>query len=114
MEETKTVACTLTSTGMGERRARWHELAGHAFLGRVITERGLRLEFSREAEGELRELALLERDCCRFAGWEVTTVDGLAVLDVTGDGDESIGAVQSMFTSLEPPANGSRRSTSEV
>jgi hypothetical protein len=101
MQDTKTVACSLTGTGMSERRARWHELAGRAFVGRVVTERGLRLEFGREAEDELRELTLLERDCCRFADWEVTTSADRAVLDVTGDSDESVVAVQSMFRSLE-------------
>jgi len=102
MQETKTVACSLTATGTSERRARWHELADRAFVERVVTERGLRLEFSREAEDELRELALLERDCCRFADWEVSTAGGHAVLDVTGDSEESVAAVQSMFRSLEP------------
>jgi len=102
MQDTKTVACSLTATGMSERRTRWHDLAGRAFVGRVVTDRGLRLEFSREAEDELRELALLERDCCTFADWKVSTAAGHAVLDVTGDSEESIAAVKSMFRSLEP------------
>ena len=114
MQETKAVACTLTSTGMIERRVRWHELAGRAFVGRVVTERGLRLEFSREAEHELRELALLERDCCRFAGWAVNTDGDQAVLDVTGDSEESIAAVQSMFESLEARTDRSLRAKSGV
>ena len=102
MQETPTVACTLTKSGMSDRRASWHELADRAFVRRVVTERGLRLEFGRDAEHELRELALLERDCCRFADWEVSAVGGHAVLDVTGKSDEAVIAVHNMFRSLEP------------
>jgi len=102
MQETRTVACTLTDAGMSERRRRWHELADRAFVGRETTPRGIRLEFRREAEDELRELALLERDCCAFADWEVGTDGGYAVLDVTGESDEAIAAVKGMFRSLEP------------
>jgi len=102
VRENKIVACSLTATGMSERRARWQALAARAFVGRETTGRGIRLEFRPEAEDELRELALLERDCCRFADWEVSTAGGHAVLDVTGDSEESVAAVQSMFRSLEP------------
>jgi len=102
VQENEIVACSLTATGMSERRRRWHALADRAFVGRETTERGIRLEFRPEAETELRELALLECDCCRFADWKVSPVDGYAVLDVTGNSEESIAAVQNMFRSLEP------------
>jgi len=106
MEESPTVACSLTQSGMSERRSRWHELAGRALVGRVVTDRGLRLEFRQEpgVEDELRELALLERDCCRFADWKVGTAAALAVLDVAGKSDESVAAVQAMFGTLQSQA----------
>jgi hypothetical protein len=106
MQETPIVACTLTESGMSERRRRWHELADRAFVSRVVVDRGLRLEFRPDAgvEDELRELALLERDCCRFATWEVGRADGLAVLDVLGETGEGIAAVKNMFRSLETAA----------
>lgn len=102
MQDTPTVACSLTRSGMKERRRRWHVLAGRAFVGRAVTDRGLRLEFRQEAgvEDELRELALLERDCCRFASWDVTTADGRVVLDVSGTSGEGVSAVQEMFRGL--------------
>lgn len=102
MQETETVACTLTESGMSERQRRWHELSDRAFTARVVTDRGLRLEFRQEAgvEGELRELARVERDCCRFAEWEVTTAGGHAVLDVTAVNDIAIAAVRGMFRTL--------------
>src|SRR5436309_2045471 len=78
MEDIKTVACTLTETGMSERRRRWHELANRSFVCRVETERGLQMVFRAGVGDELRELALLERDCCTFASWEVITAGGHA------------------------------------
>jgi hypothetical protein len=96
------IACTLNNGQMSERRQRWHELAGRAFLERNETERGLRLVFRNDAgvEGELRELADLERDCCAFADWSVSAVNGRAVLEVTGTSDEAVAAVHGMFRSL--------------
>jgi hypothetical protein len=103
METTRPIACTLTETDMGERRRRWHDLAGRAFVCRVQTKRGLQVVFRADSgiEDDLRELALLERDCCAFANWDVSTAGGHAVLDVTGAGDEGVAAVQRMFRLLE-------------
>ena len=96
------VACTLNNERMNERRRRWHELAGRAFVERTETGRGLLLAFrgDEDVADELRELADLERDCCAFADWSVSVADGLAVLEVAGTGDEAIAAVHAMFRSL--------------
>ena len=106
MDQNTTVACTLTADRMSERRRRWQELAGRAFVERTLTERGLRLEFRRDAgvEKELCELAALERDCCRFAEWNVTNEGTHAVLDVTGSGDEAVAAAQELFRTLTSSA----------
>ena len=106
MQGTQTVACTLTTDGMSERRRRWHDLAARAFVSRLETEHGLRLVFRSDAgvEKELRELAVLERDCCRFAEWNVTSEEKHAVLDVTGSGDEAVASVQEMFRTLTSSA----------
>jgi hypothetical protein len=104
MQETPTVACTLTQSGMTERRRRWQDVAARAFVRRVVTDRGLQLVFRADSgvEDELRELALLERDCCAFARWNVTTEDAYTVLDVTAAGDAGLAAVQQMFRTLRP------------
>jgi hypothetical protein len=96
------IACTLDNGQMSERRQRWHELAGRAFVERNETERGLRLVFRNDTgvEDELRELAGLERDCCAFASWAVSAADGRSVLEVKGTSDEAVAAVQAMFRSL--------------
>lgn len=105
MQKNETVACTLTDDAMGGRRGRWHDLAARAFVDRVTTEQGLRLVFRNDAgvEDELRELAVLERDCCTFADWSVNTVDSHAVMDVAGASDEAIDAVHGMFRTLGRP-----------
>ena len=90
--------CTLTSDELATCGERWREL-GAADVADM--QNGLRLSFSAEVEAELRELAQLERECCAFARWDVTTNGDRAVLEITADGP-AIAAVQSMFGSLRP------------
>ena len=92
--------CTLTSDELATRGERWRAL-GAADVADL--QNGLRLGFPAEVEAELRELAQLERECCAFARWDVTTNGGRAVLEITADG-EAIAAVQSMFGSLRQGA----------
>jgi|tagenome__1003787_1003787.scaffolds.fasta_scaffold20904154_4 hypothetical protein len=88
--------CTLTPDELAARGARWRALGpAHA----TDLPNGLRLTFPAGVEDELNELARLERDCCAFARWDVTTEQGHAHLDVTADGD-AVAAVQSLFPSL--------------
>jgi hypothetical protein len=96
------VACTLGPGDMGRRAARWQALARHSLLHAARTDRGLRLVFRAgpEAAGELRELVALERDCCAFAVWSLDESGSEFTLDVTGDGDQAVGAVQSLFPAL--------------
>jgi len=92
------VACTLSDGQLSERRRRWQELAGRAFVERTEPPVGLRLAFRADdgVEAELRELAGLERKCCAFADWSVSG----SVLDVTAESDEAVAAVHGMFRSL--------------
>jgi hypothetical protein len=102
MNDTPPVACSLDREGLAARSERWRALADRALVRRVETDSGLQIVFRAEAgvADELRELALLERECCPFAAWEVTTTDGHAELAVTGGGEEAIAAVKQMFRAL--------------
>jgi hypothetical protein len=88
--------CTLTSDELATRGERWRALGAAAVAD---TTNGLRLTFPAHTEAELRALAELERECCAFASWEVTTQGDRAVLDIAAEG-EAVAAVQAMFGSL--------------
>jgi len=79
------------------RGERWRAL-GAADVADL--KNGLRLSFAAQAEPELRELAQLERECCAFASWDVTTQGDRAVLEITAEG-EAVAAVQALFGSLK-------------
>lgn len=88
--------CTLTPDELATRGERWRTL-GAADV--ADTTNGLRLSFPARTEPELRELAELERTCCAFASWNVTTQGDRAVLDISAEG-EAVVAVQALFGSL--------------
>jgi hypothetical protein len=93
------VACALGQEALAERRERWQALHARAGIDIVSSLSGLRLTFraDRGVEEELRDLAALERECCAFAAWSVRSEDGQVVLDVRGESDLAIAAVQEMF-----------------
>ena len=93
------IACALGQEALVERQQRWQALAARAGLDIVSSDGGLRLIFraDRGVEMELRELGALERECCAFADWSVRSEDGEVVLEVRGESDEAIAAVQGMF-----------------
>ena len=93
------IACSLTDADLAVRRDRWLELARRGGVEVASTEKGLRLAFpgAPGVEGELRQLAQLERDCCAFADWSVRSVGGEVVLDVTAESELGIAALQVMF-----------------
>ena len=96
------VACTLNQQDLKGRAERWQALSGRAGRGVSRTERGLRLTFSAVpgVAAELDELAELERECCAFATWSVTSEGDRLVLDVSANDDVAIAAVQAMFDGL--------------
>ena len=67
--ESLPAACTLTSEAGSERRRVWQALADHALIEQVETERGVRLSYrtTTGVEAKLRELVILEAECCAFA-----------------------------------------------
>jgi hypothetical protein len=85
-----TAHCTLTSSELATRGARWRALAP-TFVKAKDLENGFRLVFRPEpgVEGALRELAGLESDCCAFASWRVHVDDCCVLLDVLEGGDSA-------------------------
>lgn len=89
------------------RRRRWLDVIERALAAKTGTPTGVALRFRAEAgvAGELRELADLERDCCSFATWAVTSAEGSVVLEVSAEG-EGIASVQAMFEDAQAAAGG--------
>ena len=100
---TAPVACSLTAAGLAEQSGRWERLAARALTERAETVHGVRLSFRPDpgVEEELRHLAAVENQCCRWATWMVYTPAGHIVLDTRSTGD-GIATLHGMFTSLHP------------
>jgi hypothetical protein len=96
------VACSLGQADLARRADRWRALAGRALLRVSPTPRGLLLVFGAGpgVADELEALAALERDCCAFATWSLRADGSEITLEVSGDGDEAVGTIQSMFAAL--------------
>jgi hypothetical protein len=78
-EQTEPIACGLNGAERSKRAARWHALGGY---GVEQLDNGIRLVFANDVERGLDELAVLERECCPFADWEV---DGNTIAITAGD-----------------------------
>ena len=98
------VACSLSQADLNGRQQRWLLLGERAHIDTVLTGNGLRLSFRADPtnERELKELAILEQDCCAFADWVIHSSGDDLVLDVSADNAEGITAVQAMFRTLGP------------
>ncbi|TML05430.1 MAG: hypothetical protein E6G36_02700 [Actinobacteria bacterium] len=96
------VACSLEQPELRERLQRWQALAERALIDHVASPRGLRLIFHGEpgVEEELHELATLERTCCAFADWSVRSTGEVVQLEIRGESEVSISAVEGMFGSF--------------
>jgi hypothetical protein len=96
------VACSLGQADLAGRADRWRALVGRALARVSPTPRGQLLVFGAVpgVADELEALAALERDCCAFATWSVRADGSEITLEISGDGDEAVTAIQSMFAAL--------------
>jgi len=101
------IACTLSPTALGSRRARWRRLIARSGLGRDETPDGLRLRFRTDpgAAAELAALAAAERECCAWADWSVEPGDGEIALVVRSSG-AGVTALHTMLEGFEEPPRG--------
>jgi hypothetical protein len=98
VEELPVIACALGAEDLAERRERWRRLVETALLERVEIASGVELRFRREpgVEEEVRALAGLERECCRFASFDVDGAAETVTLAVRSSGD-GVGAAREIF-----------------
>ncbi len=97
------VACSLSQMDAGERRGRWLRLSNRALSDKESTQAGIRLRFRplEDVENELRELAALERECCSFAAWSVSSDQAHLILEVSAEGDAA-DVVRALFEDSPP------------
>jgi hypothetical protein len=98
MRELPVIACSLSAEELPERRRRWRALLEGALVERREIPGGVRLELvARDGvEPELRELAVLERECCAFASFEVLADRDRVRLEVTSSA-AGVDAVRELF-----------------
>jgi hypothetical protein len=95
------VACSLNLRDLPRRLASWRSLRRRAEISFARTDRGIQLIFRNDpgVESQLKELVELERECCAFAEWSTRSDDDRVVLEVSGEGEEAVAAVQGMLRS---------------
>jgi hypothetical protein len=88
-EQAKVIACSLSGVERARRAERWRALGGYDVeqLGN-----GIRLVFANDVEHDLHELAVLERECCAFADWDVSG----STIAITADNATAVAAVRAL------------------
>jgi hypothetical protein len=101
------VACTLTGDELAEQSRRWRALGARAGLERADTDDGIQIRFRGDpgVEQQLRALVAVERECCRWARWEVETGDDSLRLHVTSTGI-GVRTLHGMFLDSDTLASG--------
>jgi len=88
-EQKKVIACGLNGAERAQRAERWHTLGGYNV---EQLANGIRLVFADDVEHELQQLAVLERECCAFADWNVSG----NTIAITGDDPTAVDAVRAL------------------
>lgn len=88
-EQTKVIACSLSGTERAQRAERWHTLGAYDV---EQLDNGIRLVFAHDVGSELHELAVLERECCAFADWDVSG----NTIEITADNATAVDAVRAL------------------
>lgn len=92
-----TIACTLTSAELRERRAHIQAIAERSLRSRRRVPHGEQLIFEPAAEAALRELVALEAECCPFLALDLRRAGDALELTVTGP-DEAAAVIGFAFT----------------
>jgi hypothetical protein len=92
------VACTLTPGELQDRSAAWDELLNNGQVRRAVVPGGIQLIAEPSAVTKLMELVDLERECCAWIDFEVTSASTVT-LTAEGNGEAVLAG---MFTGSAP------------
>ena len=97
-ENSPVVACNLSVGDLAAQAARWLQLRSAAEVSRVETGNGLRVTFddTPDVATELEALVAVERECCRWASWDIRREAGELVMQATSTA-AGVEALHGMF-----------------
>ena len=85
MEDSRTIACTLTAAELRDRGKAWAKLWDSGLLRRERVEGGIRLTAEPGGRDALHQLIDLERECCAWIDYSVDEAG--ATLTAEGPGE---------------------------
>ena len=95
MEGSPPIACTLSASDLKDREGAWKKLMGSGLVRRDLAPGGIRLQAAPGAAAALMELIDLERECCAWIHFEVTSA---SVVTMTAEGAGEV-VLRGMFVS---------------
>lgn len=96
------IACTLGPTEMGPRLARIRRLTQAHLRGHMLTGSTLHLVYDPAAVDEVEQIVELERSCCAFLEFRLTSGADAVRLDITGP--EHAASARWLFSQFLPDA----------
>jgi len=86
MAESQPIACTLSASDLKDREGAWTKLMGSGLVERDVVPGGIRLRAAPGAAAALMELIDLERECCAWIQFDVSS-ESAVTLTAEGDGE---------------------------
>ena len=86
MNDSTPIVCTLSAEDLRDREGAWRKLLGSGLVGRSRVPGGIRLTAAPGAADALMQLVDLERECCAWIRFEVSSQSAVT-LTAEGDGE---------------------------
>jgi hypothetical protein len=91
------IACSLEGDAYADRLDRWKLLLGDAMTVRARIPNGVEIHFAERAAKALADLVAAERQCCAWAGWDLSKAQGALVLRATAPDPAGAEVLRELF-----------------
>jgi hypothetical protein len=91
------IACSLVGDASADRLDRWKLLLGGAVADRARIPNGVEIHFDECAAQALADLVAAERECCGWAGWDLSQAQGALVLRATASDPAGADVLRELF-----------------